>query len=425
MGSSSTFSTYVLSLGLISQVSTVVLLVLLFVLLCREVRRRPYFRAWTNAWIALAVALAAVVLRHDVLPVFFGAASQAHGEMLATALVYQFGKLAFLLLLLKGILLYLTGTKHLVLMRGLWGVVAAVTALSVAFGPTPQAMVFWQGLCNLCVYIFGAVALLGLPVPRRSLGTRVMGAVMGATAAVWAAYLLVLAPAVVPGAHGNSDLQVILNGPNDYLDLIFGMLLAIGMVLVLFEDTRREVDSAHRELRVAHERLLRESYLDALTGAYNRRAFHEGAGMEYTGGTFGVVVVLDMDNLKDVNDCYGHKHGDALLRHFVTVLRGGLRPSDKLYRVGGDEFLIVMPGAVAEVAVQRVQEILETAPVLKLEDSGACVELRASFGAAGFANMEDLQSAMHVADRSMYAHKRVSHHEPPDAGPAEGLAVGR
>ncbi|MGH8279826.1 MAG: GGDEF domain-containing protein [Gammaproteobacteria bacterium] len=420
MGTSATFNTDVLNLGLFSQVGTVVLLVVLFVLLRRQALRRPYFRAWTNAWIALAVALLAVLVRYDVLPRFLGAGSHGRWWVELISLVYQFGKLAFLLLLLQGILVYLTGARHLRLTRALWGALAAFTLLSVLLSHSSQALLFWQGLCNLGVYGFGALLLLTLPVPRRSLGTRVMGTILGATGAIWVVYLLGLAPAVLTGTPGHSGLQMILQGPNNYLDLVFGMMLAFGMVLVLFEDVRSEIDTAHRELRVAHEQLLREVYLDTLTGAYNRRALAEGAGLEYAKGSFGVVVVLDMDNLKAVNDHYGHKHGDALLRHLVAVLRQGLRPSDKLYRVGGDEFLIVMPGAVPDATRQRITEILATAPALRLEDSSTLIELHASIGAASFASVNDIQSATYAADRSMYANKRTGRSGA--ANPASGLA---
>jgi len=110
-----------------------------------------------------------------------------------------------------------------------------------------------------------------------------------------------------------------------------------------------------------------------------------------------------MDNLKDVNDAYGHKHGDALLRHFASVLRASLRPSDKLYRMGGDEFLVVMPRAVVGTAAARIREIIASAPALRLADSGVLVNLHASVGAAEFASIEEIENALHLADRSMYA----------------------
>ncbi|MGA9852051.1 MAG: GGDEF domain-containing protein [Gammaproteobacteria bacterium] len=414
MGNNNLISARVLlSFGLISQLVTILLLVVLFVLLRRHAGRRPYFYAWSNAWIVFAVALTALVSRYNLMPDIAGQDASALWWNGICYFIYQFGKLAFLVLLLRGTLLYLRGLgqPRFGLMRWLWAAVGAVALISVAGSRTLHAVMFWQGLCNVVVYAFCTVAMLTLPIPRRSLGTRTTGIVLGASLALWLGYLIVLLNTVLPEAQMGSGLQSLMDGPNNYLDLILSMLLAFGMVLVLFEDTRREIDTAHQELRVAHEQLLRESYLDALTGAYNRRAFNEGTGLEDARGSFGVLVALDMDNLKDVNDVYGHKHGDALLRHFASVLRAGLRPSDKLYRMGGDEFLVVMPRAVVNIAGPRMQELIATAPSLRVADSGTLIKLRASVGTAAFTSVDDIEIALHEADRSMYAHKRASRNE--------------
>jgi diguanylate cyclase (GGDEF)-like protein len=196
------------------------------------------------------------------------------------------------------------------------------------------------------------------------------------------------------------------SGRNTFFDLILEMLLAFGMVLVLFEDARREIDSAHRELRIAHQQLLRESFLDSLTGAYNRRAFNEGAGLEDARGSFGTLAVFDLDNLKEVNDQHGHKYGDALLRHFADILRAGLRANDKLYRLGGDEFLLVMPRAVPGVVEKRMRELISGAPPLQIPDTSLSFPVRASIGVAAFKSVEELEAAVHDADRAMYSAKR-------------------
>ena len=413
MGASNLITARVLIyFGLISQLAAITLLIILFVLLRRHAGRRPYFYAWSNAWIAFAVALTALVARYNF-PDIFGQGAAADWWIRICYLVYQFGKLAFLLLLLRGILLYLRGVAHphFRFMRWSWACIGAISMVSVGFSPTLHAVMFWQSLCNVVVYAFCMLAMLTLPAPRRSLGTRATGIILGATLMLWLGYLIVLLAAVIPDAYLGPELQALLDGPNNYLDLILCMLLAFGMVLVLFEDTRREIDTAHRELRVAHEQLLGESYLDTLTGAYNRRAFDEGTGLEDAKGSFGALVALDMDNLKEVNDVYGHKYGDALLKYFASILRADLRPSDKLYRMGGDEFLVVMPRAVANIAGPRMQELIDTAPPLKLADTGALIKLQASVGTAGFASVDDMEIALHEADRSMYAHKRASKRE--------------
>ena len=140
---------------------------------------------------------------------------------------------------------------------------------------------------------------------------------------------------------------------NPYFDLMGHLALGYGMVVLVMEDAKREVDNAHGELAVAHDQLRRASLYDSVTGSMNRRAFQEGLGLEAARATFGAVMMLDTDNLKAVNDQHGHAAGDALLRYLVEVIRSELRGSDKLYRWGGDEFLIVFPGSSATLVKRR------------------------------------------------------------------------
>jgi diguanylate cyclase (GGDEF)-like protein len=172
------------------------------------------------------------------------------------------------------------------------------------------------------------------------------------------------------------------------------MLLGYGMVVLLMEDVSRESEDARSQLALAHDRLKQLSLYDPLTGALNRRAYDEGAGLEPLGGRFGTALMLDMDNLKIVNDTRGHAAGDELLRRLVETLRRCVRPLDRVYRWGGDEFLLLFPTALPQDVLPRVREALREVP-----------ELEASVGAARFSGMEDLPAAIERADRAMYEEK--------------------
>lgn len=395
--------------GLASQTLAMMLFLSLFLLLHRYADRRTYFHAWTWAWVSLTIALIALVLRFELLSGMPGARDEQRWWVRICYFIYQFGKAAFLLFVLKGVMLYLKGLADppMRYLRWLWLVAILFSVFSVLISADQRAVMFWQGIVNVLVYVWCGATLLLLPPSRRSLGTRVTGLCLAATALLWVSYEIALLHFVVPGAEFGVGVWEVLSGRNTYLDMILEMLLAFGMVLVLFEDARREIDTAHSELRIAHEQLLRESLTDSLTSAYNRRAFNEGAGLEEASGSFGALVVFDMDNLKAVNDQYGHKYGDALLQYFASVLRSGLRPSDKLYRLGGDEFLVVMPRALADVAEQRMQLLVAQAPPLKFETPGIEISLSASIGSAAFHCVDELETAMHAADRAMYASKRA------------------
>ncbi|HET7921834.1 MAG TPA: GGDEF domain-containing protein [Gammaproteobacteria bacterium] len=395
--------------GLASQTLAMLLLLVLFVLLRHYAGRRTYFHAWTRAWMALVVALVALVLRYEVLIGLPGGDDEHSWWVRLCYYVYQLGKLGFLLYVLQGVMLYLKGLADppLRYLRWLWLAAIAFTVISVLVSADQRAVMFWQGVANVLGFSVCGYALLALPKSRRSLGTWLTGLCLAGMAILWLGYIAALVHIVFPATSFGMGAWEAFSGRNTYLDLIFGMLLAFGMVLVLFEDTRREIDTAHNELRVTHEQLLRESLTDSLTGAYNRRAFNEGTGLEDARGSFGVLVMFDMDNLKTINDHYGHRFGDELLRYFAGVLRSGLRPSDKLYRLGGDEFLVVMPRAVADIAEQRMQVLIAEAPPLRLEAPGVEIPLSASIGVAGFRSMDELENAMHDADRAMYSSKRA------------------
>ena len=77
----------------------------------------------------------------------------------------------------------------------------------------------------------------------------------------------------------------------------------------------------------------------------------EGVGQEMVRAGFGTAVLADLDNLKVVNDRHGHPIGDKLIRRAADVLRSTLRPYDKLYRWGGDEFLLLLTCTFKEAVI--------------------------------------------------------------------------
>jgi diguanylate cyclase len=145
---------------------------------------------------------------------------------------------------------------------------------------------------------------------------------------------------------------------------------------------RRELDLLRRELQVE----LRSR--DALTGAYGReqvlpelRRWREAVSR----GTLSCCIVLmDLDRLQEVNETQGHAIGDALLADVVRFLREHLRPNDKVFRYGGDEFLVSLPGAdlaIARAVVGRIREGLARRQLF-VAGARSALQLTASFGLA-------------------------------------------
>lgn len=264
----------------------------------------------------------------------------------------------------------------------------------------------WQIPLAAGTYFVCAFALLALPPSRRSLGSRVTGAFFAIFGMVWLSYALVFHPSLVTPVLDIGPWLQQAAFYNAYIDLLLQMLVAIGMILILLEDARRETEAAHAELAVAHQELKAESLRDSLTRALNRRAYNEGAGLEAARSGHGAVIVFDLDNLKDVNDAYGHRAGDALLQYFVKALRPRLRPTDKLFRFGGDEFLLVMPRARPDDVLARFREILDGTPPMDWPSSDSRIPLEVSMGVSAFQGGDNLDAAVTQADRAMYDEKR-------------------
>jgi diguanylate cyclase (GGDEF)-like protein len=385
-------------IGTATQLGGAVLLAAFFLLLSGHARRRPYFRAWTLAWMWISLALAAVFALYlngwlaDGLP--------------ARALwaLYQFAKLLFLASLLAGALAYTRGTRPGTVMRVAAPASALYALASAAVAGGLNQVVQLQAPLAAVVLAACAALLLRLPRSRATLGSRATASVFAALAALWVLYAVAFTGWTDPARGGIAALGFVTRH-NSYMDLLLQVLLGYGMVVVLMEDAKRETDAAHAELAVAHDALKRLALHDSLTGALNRRAWTEGVGLDGVRASRGAAVMLDLDNLKRVNDLYGHAAGDELLRRTAEVLRAAVRPADRLYRWGGDEFLLLLPGARAADARRRVDEVIAAAnAALPAGDAGQ-LALEASAGASDYAGGEGLDAAIRRADAAMYDEK--------------------
>lgn len=162
------------------------------------------------------------------------------------------------------------------------------------------------------------------------------------------------------------------------------------------------VIGAHMAHADDFEQQRRESRHDALTGMSNRRSFDERLGAEVArirryGGDL-ALCMLDLDGFKTVNDSFGHAAGDAVLRGVARNF-ARLRGEDEAFRVGGDEFAVLLVGATAEAA-RIVAERIAAA----VDEDPACRGVGISFGIATLAN-GDPTEMIAAADAALYAAK--------------------
>ena len=395
-------------IGMLLQVGATALLCLFFVLLKQHAGRRShFFKFWTAAWGVLLAALLLLVAGFYGAP-YLGAGAGAVATLLLPGvfLLYQLGKLLFLVLLALGTLEYAEGkARRPIIYMGLLAALLYSLASS-AFTRDLGGLLQWQAPACALALSYSTLRLLKLPYSRRSLGTRVTGITFILLAVLWIVYALNIYKVNHPQAP-YLDFARAVSRYNGYLDSLLQLLMAFGMVLMFLEEARRETNAAHAELAVAHEKLLHESLTDPLTGVYNRLAFTRGVFLQSAGASFGSVFIFDLDNLKRVNDSHGHEAGDELLKYFVLMLRGGLRPADQLYRWGGDEFLLLLPGATYASVAPRFNELLRKAAPLSMFDGTVNLGVEVSMGGADYQDPESLRTAVNTADRAMYEQKRI------------------
>ena len=159
-------------------------------------------------------------------------------------------------------------------------------------------------------------------------------------------------------------------------------------------------------------RLTRQAHTDALTGLANRRELTarledelERAGRNGTSLSF---VIADIDDFKLVNDGFGHQTGDAVIKAVASLLAGSVRETDLPVRFGGEEFVIVLPGARLANA-RRTAEAIRTA-IAELEVTGARhepISVTASFGVAEFPTYATPEALLAAADAALYQAKRA------------------
>jgi diguanylate cyclase (GGDEF)-like protein len=281
-----------------------------------------------------------------------------------------------------------------------WWLVAPVVACAVAFGiadrglensARPEYRIAFVWVCSqltiaACASLTGGAHSPGLSwlvVPVITLPVRfgVRGVVAGVSVTI----------ALLAGVTLGLDLHATLDGPERFL-----FPLAAIIAVALMSTALLDSDLEHRS----------EAVVDPLTGMLNRNALltrvAELAQQSEITKEPVALIVGDLDRFKLINDGHGHAAGDAVLKDVAYRIRKRLRAYDLAYRLGGEEFLVVLPGAdpghASEVA-EDLRAAIEGMPI-------AGLHVTMSFGVAGSTPGEfDYESVFEEADHALYEAK--------------------
>lgn len=165
-----------------------------------------------------------------------------------------------------------------------------------------------------------------------------------------------------------------------------------------------------RDLTLARSELARISRTDQLTGLLNRRGFDETAAMALRSASAAslpaVVFMCDVDRFKSINDRFGHAYGDKVLIEIAEVLRSFADKDGVLVgRHGGEEFAVLMIGALREQAAQYAEDIRRACAAREISIDGNSTHVTISIGFTVAQDEVDLSKIMRVADRALYIAK--------------------
>jgi len=202
-------------------------------------------------------------------------------------------------------------------------------------------------------------------------------------------------------------LQTVAAGAQDYL--IKGSFdSSLLMRSIRYACERHKLVQEKAILLSEYEKL---AIIDGLTGAYNRMHFENELNHRVSEGQRNnypfSLMLLDVDHFKTINDIYGHQGGDTVLKAVASALKSRLRTSDILARYGGDEFVIILPGAELPTAIHLANQLLKViADVSVPSIEPTKFEITISIGVAQFpADGDANKSLVACVDRRLYAAK--------------------
>lgn len=180
--------------------------------------------------------------------------------------------------------------------------------------------------------------------------------------------------------------------------------------LVQMQEKINQLEKETDELKVSLIAKNKEAMYDALTGIPNRlfydKRVKEDIGRWKRFDTPLSIAIWDVDKFKSVNDTYGHKAGDKVLKAIAQILNKRIRETDFLARYGGEEFAMLLPGTVEEETLRLANELRQSVEDAAFHYNKEAVEITISCGISGFRAGDELDAVFERADKALYQAKQ-------------------
>ncbi len=184
--------------------------------------------------------------------------------------------------------------------------------------------------------------------------------------------------------------------------------------LNLLKQSRHIIEQSEQRIAAQEERILeleRLSDTDELTQISNRRGFMRNFERELDRvnrdkSQGGLLIMIDLDNFKMINDTYSHQAGDAALKLVAATLESDVRTMDIAGRLGGDEFVLLFVNTNRKDALERSQKIIQSLNNLSFIWEGTEIPVHASLGLKEYKKGSKIENIFDAADKDMYANKK-------------------
>jgi diguanylate cyclase (GGDEF)-like protein len=378
------------TLGLFVQTAGVGLLALIFLYISRESRSRV-LQAMGYGWLFLFLALLSLAAFTEI-DIPFG------------NFPYQYLKVLYFVALVVAA----DRMSHDSPLGRPLGV-AALVSVAVSF-----AIVFLAGSRSLFFAIhmaIGATAWMlvaGLVLRSRvgGLGKSLSALLAFLTGLLHVAYVILFAMSAA-----RNDRTFPFLAYTGFYDLFLEMTFGMALIIWAMEDFESKLSSVHARTVDDTQRARKRAQLDPLTETYNRLFLDENRESLSSDPAGGAIVLIDVDELKAINDREGHEEGDKAIWTVAAAIKKLIRGDDYVIRWGGDEFLVVLPGMGQDVVTKRFY--LLPAKIEEVRHSPRHKEraypkfLSASVGVTLYSKRIPFDSAVEMADRMMYERKKA------------------